>query len=107
MPRGRKPASPFPTFTPPPKPALTGPTQRARLDPEAVPLRDGVPIPPIEWGPKRVSPYEALFNRMKPGQMAELEKSQASNFVTWARKKGKSVTRRWLGDGKCGVWRNE
>lgn len=105
MPRPSKAVSPFPSFTPPPK--ANGRSARAvRIDPSAVPLHDNVPIPPIFFGRNAVNVYQALYERMKPGQMAELEARQAANFVAWARKNNKSVTRRCLNNGQVGVWRN-
>ncbi len=84
--------------------------KRVYLDPDAVLVRDNVPIPPIS--PRgfvlRGSPYAALFSRMAVGQMVELTGRHAASFIKWGKTHAPGqLLRRHLRDGVTGVWRVE
>ena len=74
------------------------------LDPSAVEIKVGVPIPePVTGKP---SVYPQLFERMKDDSMVELPVKVARNFMYWGSKKhpGRLVIRK-LGPDRCGVWK--
>jgi len=75
------------------------------LDPAAVVIKKGVPLPPASRGAAGLDRYGALLKRMEPGYCAELTEKQAKSLLARARKLGVKVTTRVLPDGKHGVWR--
>lgn len=73
------------------------------LDPNAVEIRTGVPIPGRSIRPPV---YSTLWARMPVGGMVELPPLQAKALAAYARTRpGAKASRRTLGDGKMGVWR--
>jgi hypothetical protein len=93
----------------PAKPAPAAPhrTRRASapLDPDAVAIRAGVPIPPRSSNPVGRSVYLTLLERMKPGDMVELTRKQAASLKARAKESGIRITVRRLGEDVTGIWR--
>lgn len=75
----------------------------ARLDPSAIQIRSGAPIPEKEAGGP--SAYIELLGRMKPGDMVELTDKQMYAMVRHAKRTGVQITRRRLDSGLYGIWR--
>ena len=74
-----------------------------RIDPTAVKVERGVPLPPSPTG--CVSPWPAVYARMAKGDMVRLTKRQATSFMSWGKKFKASLARRTLGPDSAGVWR--
>jgi hypothetical protein len=75
----------------------------APFDPAAVPVTDRKPG---QYRPTQpVGGYRALYERMLPGQCAELPRDKAAAFARWARGKGIALRREAIGPGLVGVWR--
>lgn len=75
-----------------------------KLDPLAVPIRKGVPLPSTNGGPGSVPRYIQLAQRMEPGDSVELNERAAKTLANLARKAGMKMTVRRLPEGKFGVW---
>lgn len=76
---------------------------RTMLDPLAVPIQSGVPIP------DRIvtqSVYAVLWQRMKPGDMVELPNRASAGLNVYCKKTGGKCTVRRLGIDRVGVWKN-
>lgn len=87
-----------------PKRKRLPPTTSATLDPGAVVIRKGVPIPPNRRNAS-ASIYSALMDRMAKGDMVELPHRNAKSLYSWANtNRIKAITRR-LTDETSGVWR--
>ena len=95
------PASVFDIAKNAPKPARK---LAVRLNPAAVVVREGVPLPenPRAGG---VSPYKLLLDKRRAGDSVELKSAHAKSLVKCANKAGIKVAVRALGDGVSGVWR--
>lgn len=78
----------------------------APIDPMAVVIKSGVPIPPLLRGPGAVSPYRAVLERMKPGDCVEMPPPSGNSLASAAKKLNRSVTVRRLDNGLVGVWLN-
>lgn len=76
-----------------------------RIDQALVKVQSGVPLPPASTGAGAVSPYVALLDRMRPGDMVELPSSKALGMVSMAKKLNIRVAKRRLSDTMSGVWR--
>lgn len=76
-----------------------------RIDPTAVAIKRGVPIPPAEVGTGAESPYAVLLQRMQDGDMVELPYRQAYGLISMAKKLKVGITRRKLGADTFGIWR--
>ena len=76
-----------------------------RIDPAAVAIKRGVPIPPAEFGVGVESPYVVLLKRMQAGDMVELPYRQAYGLISMAKKLKIGITRRKLGADTFGIWR--
>jgi hypothetical protein len=74
-----------------------------RIDPAAVRVERGVPLPPSPTG--CVSPWPAVYARMVKGDMVRLTKRQAGSFMSWGKKHKGSLARRTLDADSAGVWR--
>ena len=78
------------------------------LDPAKVVIRKGVPIPELLRGHQsRAALYEAVWNRLEPGAMVELENRHADAMRAWCKKHNKSATLRRLQPGVKGLWRTD
>lgn len=80
---------------------------RSPLDPHAVEVKMGVPIPARTRTDKTPSTYAALFARMPVGACVTLTRKQATSFQAWCNDnghKGELVSRK-LGADQVGVWR--
>lgn len=77
----------------------------ALLDPAAVVIRSGVPMPPI--GNRTGGTYIALWERMAAGDMVELPDRAAHGLITHVKKLGGKAAIRRLTAGTKGVWRLE
>lgn len=75
----------------------------ANIDPDAVTIRRGVPVPEVNHHPR--SKWKQLLDRMQPGDMVELPEKVAASLVATGRKAGIKTSWRRLGDGKTGVWK--
>lgn len=75
------------------------------LDPAAVVIRSGVPVPPVVTNGSGV--YTALWQRMKAGDMVELPDRTAHGLVAHVKKHRGKVSVRRLTAGTKGVWRLE
>jgi hypothetical protein len=78
---------------------------RAALDAANVPIKSGVPIPPLATGPHSTSNAKTLLDRMKPGDCVELNAVHARSVKAYAKKVGIKVVTRKLADERFGVWR--
>ncbi len=85
--------------------AKTARPRTPRLDPAAVVVRQGVPIPENPRGAGSASPYKALLDKMGSGDSVQLIETHAKSLVAYAKKMGVKVALRKLGDGLAGVWR--
>lgn len=74
------------------------------FDVGAIKIESGVAVPPKVGGQGGISQYALLFSRMKPGDVAWLERQRAAGFIAWLRKAGKPAELRQMPDGGCGVW---
>lgn len=75
----------------------------ALFDATAVPIQQGVPLPPVRPGTR--SAYAELWQRMQPGDMVRLPDRQAIGLHAYARSlKQQSAVRR-LADGIKRVWK--
>lgn len=82
--------------------AAAKPRKRPPLDPDAVEIRLGVPIPERN----RADSYARLWQRLPVGGMVELPERNANALVAYAKKQpGAKVSKRNLGGGTFGVWR--
>lgn len=77
---------------------------RQVLDPLAVQIKSGVPLPERR---QANSTYAELWQRMKPGDMVELPIRNANGLIAHAKKLGAKAAIRRLGGGVSGVWRLE
>jgi hypothetical protein len=75
----------------------------ARVDPTALKIESGVPLPPSPSG--TVSPWPSVYARMAKGDMVRLTKRQATSFLSWGKKYEANLARRTLGADSAGVWR--
>lgn len=75
------------------------------IDLDAIEIKRGIPMPQASTGCRGSA--DRLLDRMQPGDMVELTKSQATNFANYARKRGIKVSSRKLSNGVVGVWRLE
>ena len=73
------------------------------VDLTTVPIRSGVPVPIS--GKRNTLGVMDLINRMQPGDMVELPKTQADSLVRMARVKGVKTCRRLLSATLVRVWR--
>jgi hypothetical protein len=77
--------------------------QGAPFDPAAVVISDRQPG---QYKPTQaVTGYRALYERMLPGQCAELPRDKAAAFARWAKARGIELRRESIGPGMVGVWR--
>ena len=83
--------------------AAAKPRKRPPLDPDAVEIRLGVPIPERRT---QSDTYARLWQRLPVGGMVELPERNANALVAYAKKEpGAKVSKRNLGGGTFGVWR--
>lgn len=75
-----------------------------RLDPNAVQVEAGVPIP--VRGVER-SPYAALAARMTIGDMVRLPTAQSNGLIAFFKSRELPHVRRKVANGIYGVWRTE
>lgn len=78
----------------------------AALDPAEVPIRRGVPLPPLTGG-RRSDKAKALrlLERMAPGDMVEVPAVAARSMASAARKAHITVALRKINETTHGVWR--
>lgn len=101
---GNAPPPPAPPF--PKRPKAPRRPMAAAIDPAAITVHSGRPLPPVVAGTAaRGSRYAVLFGRMQAGDMVELTDQQATAFVSWGKKHKHALTRRRTGPGTAGVWR--
>lgn len=75
------------------------------IDPNAVTIKKGVPIPPCTAGPNAGDRYGKLLDRMGKGDCVELTEKQSKSLLARGRKLGVKLTVRNLGSGVFCVWR--
>lgn len=75
------------------------------LDPEAVPIKQGVPLPITKGGRGSEARYAALAQRMGIGDCVELTERHGKTLASEARKRGMKMATRRLPNGQLGVWR--
>ena len=75
----------------------------AALDPLAVVIRTGVPLPDVRPGLTAI--YPQLWSRMPAGGMVELPDRQAHGLIAHVKKIGGKAAVRKLREGVKGVWR--
>lgn len=86
------------------KPKRRSPTITDPIDPRAVVVRKGVPIPPHQRS-HGAGTYSALMERMTKGDMVELPHTKAKSLYSWATANGIKASTRRLTDDTSGVWR--
>lgn len=74
------------------------------IDPATIQIESGVPIPPNRRGADS-STYQALLEKMKPGDCVRLTRRQAFSLASFARDRKVKMALRKLGDERYGVWR--
>lgn len=84
-------------------PAKTSKRQVVRVDPTALKIERGVPMP--EARSSLESPWPGVYAQMKKGDMVRLTERQAISFVSWGKKANAALARRNLGPDSAGVWR--
>lgn len=97
-------SSVFDVARPPPKKRLTAP----EFDPLAIEIKTGVPLPATKTGAAAIqgARYQALLDRMKPGDCVELPSKLARGIQAWAKgKSGVKLSLRKISDELVGVWR--
>lgn len=86
----------FAAGTPAVKPKRTRGAADA-LDPTAIQIESGVPIPPNRRGADS-SPYQALLDKMQPGDCVRLTRRQVFSLASFARDRKVKMSLRKLGD---------
>lgn len=77
----------------------------AVLNPLAVTIKKGVPLPPSQAPGRGIDRYAALLDRMGEGDCVELLPGQANALAAKAKKLGISVAKRRVSETHIGVWR--
>jgi len=75
------------------------------LDPDAIAIMRGVPIPPATRFSENANAALTLLQRMQPGDMVQVNKSHGNTLIAQAAKSKIKIVKRKLGADAVGVWR--